>query len=82
MQHLNIVEDILDEDRTMATTMRQGWTLALIFEVGQSDKDATKKIMFKHEDVHVHRLGTTVGLATQPVRDVGVDSAQRHGKFG
>jgi hypothetical protein len=43
VQHLDIVEDLLDEDRMMATTMRQGWTLALVFGVGQGDGDADKK---------------------------------------
>jgi hypothetical protein len=43
VQHLDIVEDLLDEDRMMATTMRQGWTLSLVFGVGWSDRDADKK---------------------------------------
>jgi hypothetical protein len=41
VQHLEIVEDLLDEDQMMATTMGQGWALALVFGVGQSDEDAT-----------------------------------------
>jgi hypothetical protein len=36
----------------------------------------TKKTKFGHEDVHAHILGTTIGLATQPIQDMGVDSAR------
>jgi hypothetical protein len=39
-QHLDIVDDLLDED-WMWQTVRQGWTLSLVFGVGWSDKDAT-----------------------------------------
>jgi hypothetical protein len=35
VQHLDIVEDLLDEDRMMATMRRKGWTLSLVFGVGQ-----------------------------------------------
>jgi hypothetical protein len=38
VQHLDIVEDLLDEDQMMETIVRQGWTLALVFGVGWSDK--------------------------------------------
>jgi hypothetical protein len=41
VKHLNIVEDLLDEDQTMELVVRQGWTLALVLGVGQSDGDAT-----------------------------------------
>jgi hypothetical protein len=43
VQHLDIVEDLLDEDWTMAVAMRQGWTLSLVFVVGWSDRDADGK---------------------------------------
>jgi hypothetical protein len=44
VQHLDIVEDLLDEDWMMATiVVRQGWTLSLVFGVGWSDRDADKK---------------------------------------
>jgi hypothetical protein len=41
VKHLDIVEDLLDGDRTMATIVRQGWELSLVFGVGKSDKDGT-----------------------------------------
>jgi len=43
VHHLEIVEDLLDEDQMMETTMRQGWTLSLVFGVGWSDRDAERK---------------------------------------
>jgi hypothetical protein len=33
VQQLDIVEDLLDEDRTMEKMVRKGWTLALVFGV-------------------------------------------------
>jgi hypothetical protein len=52
VQHLNIVEDLHDEDGIMAIVVRQGWTLAIVFEVGQSDTDSIEKTKFKHGDAH------------------------------
>jgi hypothetical protein len=43
VQHLDIVEDLLDEDWMMAVEMRQGWTLSLVFVVGWSDRDVDGK---------------------------------------
>jgi hypothetical protein len=43
VQHLDIVEDLLEEDWMMETIVRQGWTLALVFEVGYSEKYADRK---------------------------------------
>jgi len=43
VHHLDIMEDLLDEDQTMETIVRQGWTLALVLGVGWSDRDADKK---------------------------------------
>jgi hypothetical protein len=43
VKHLDIVEDLLDEDRMMEVIVRQGWTLALVFGVGWSDRDVEKK---------------------------------------
>jgi hypothetical protein len=42
VKHLEIVEDLLDEDQIMVAVERQGWTLSLVFRVGKSDRDATK----------------------------------------
>ena len=59
--------------------MRQGWTLSLFFEVGQFHRSyGKKKTKFMHEVLHAHGLGMMVGLATQSVQYVGVDSAWRH----
>jgi hypothetical protein len=52
VQHLDIVEDLLDEDWMMEVVVRQGWTLALVFGVGWSDRDVTKKTKFGHGDAH------------------------------
>ena len=41
VQHLDIVEDLLNEDQTMAVVVRKGWTLTLVFEFGWNDRDAT-----------------------------------------
>jgi hypothetical protein len=41
VQHLDIMEDLLEKYWMMAAVVRQGWTLVLVFGVGQSDKDAT-----------------------------------------
>jgi hypothetical protein len=68
VQHLDIAGDLLDKDQTMAVVVRQGRTLALVFGVGRSDRDVTKKTKFMHEEVHSHELGTTVGLATRSVK--------------
>jgi hypothetical protein len=81
VQHLDIVEDLLDEDQMMATMMRQGWTLSLVFGVGQSDKDVTEKTKFGHEEAHSHELGVMVGLATQSVQGMGDISVWRHGRI-
>jgi hypothetical protein len=43
VQHLDIVEELLDEDQMMATTVRQGWTLDVVFGVGWSNKYVDKK---------------------------------------
>jgi hypothetical protein len=67
VQHLDIVENLFNEDRMMATVVRQGWTLSLVFGVGWSDGDAIEKTKFGHEEVHSHELGTVVGLDTQSV---------------
>jgi hypothetical protein len=37
VQHLDIVDDLLDEFWTMSSIMRQGWKLALVFGFGWSD---------------------------------------------
>jgi hypothetical protein len=63
----------------MEVVVRQGWTLSLVFGVGQSDEYAIEKTKFVHEYVHAYGLCRMVGLSTQPFRDVGVKSAQRHG---
>jgi hypothetical protein len=43
LQHLDIMESLLDEDLAMAVVVRQGRTLSLLFGVGQSDKYADIK---------------------------------------
>jgi hypothetical protein len=43
VQHLDIVEDLLNEDQMMETTVRKGWTLSLVFGVISSDKDVEIK---------------------------------------
>ena len=82
MKHLDIVEDILDIDQMMEAVVRQGWTLALVFGVGQSHGDATKKTKFGHEELHFHGLGMMVELATQSVQGMGDISVRRHGRVG
>jgi hypothetical protein len=42
----------------------------------------TKKTKFRHEEVHSHELGMTIGLATQSVQGMGDISVQRHGRVG
>ena len=37
VKNVDIVENVLDEDWMMETIVRQGWTLVLVFEVGQGD---------------------------------------------
>jgi hypothetical protein len=34
VKKLDIVEDRVDEDWMMATVVRQGWIISLVFEVG------------------------------------------------
>jgi hypothetical protein len=41
VKHLNIADDLLDEDRMMEAIVRQGWKVSLVFGVGKSDGDAT-----------------------------------------
>jgi hypothetical protein len=53
VKHLDILEDILDGDRMMTTIVRQVWTLAIVFGVGQSDKDVTKKTNFRNGEAHL-----------------------------
>ena len=43
VQDLDIVEDLLDKDWTMTAVVRRGWTLALVFGVGWSDRHVNKK---------------------------------------
>jgi hypothetical protein len=43
VKQLDIVEDLLDKDRTMEAIVRQGWTLALVLGVGWSDRDVNSK---------------------------------------
>jgi hypothetical protein len=38
VKHLDIVEDLLDEDWMMEVVVRQGWALSLVFGVGWSDR--------------------------------------------
>jgi hypothetical protein len=43
VQHLGIVEDLVDEHWMMAASMRRGWTLSLVFGVEWSDKQVDRK---------------------------------------
>jgi hypothetical protein len=82
VQHLDIVEDLLDKDQMMETIVRKGWTLSLVFKVGHYDRDATEKTKFGYEEVHSHELGATIGLATQLFQGTGDINVQRHGNIG
>jgi hypothetical protein len=67
LQHLNIVEDLLDEDQTMVAVVRKICTLSLVigFYRVTMDIDAIENTKFKHDKVHSHEFGATIGLAIQ-----------------
>jgi hypothetical protein len=83
VQNLDILEDLIDEDRMMAATMRQGWTLSIVFEVERGDgRLQPKNIKFKHEKVHSHELGMMVGLDSQSVQGMADINVRRHSRVG
>jgi hypothetical protein len=75
------VEKLLKEDQMVAVAVRQEWTLALVFGVGWSDRDATENTKFGHEKIHSHEFGVTVGIVTQSVQGMGKFNVWRHVKF-
>jgi hypothetical protein len=81
VKNLDVVEDLLDEDWMMEVVMRQGWTLALLFGVGWSDKDVIEETKFGQEEVHSYELGAVIGLATQSFQGMGEISVWRHGRL-
>jgi hypothetical protein len=79
VKHLEIENDLLVKSQMMATVVRQGWTLSLVFEVGHSDGDGIEKTKFGHEEVHSHELGMMVGITTQSIQDMGEFNVRIHG---
>jgi hypothetical protein len=81
VQHLDIVDDLLDEDWMMETVVRQGWTLALVFGVGQSDEDATEKTKFRHGEAHL-KTWMTSWIDHPTSTRLETCNVQRHGRVG